>query len=256
MTLPMATSISQSYSLGMMSATGSQTTDEFVPGPTKKSLLKLNAEISKLRAIKAYTNADAEEKIEHQRETMETIIAETELKLRRSLEEHECVRMEIHAKEDGIKHDQKLHEETEEHLKMVEIDNETLYEQLNEIGNERKKWKKECEDTEHQLETLKTAINDMLLAQENIALTSKRSEDMLKIQSDTRMAALYKFLEEEGHRRKKLSDMRTVDGLKGTVNETVQKQKTYLRSICSSLGESSKESTIILKQYITDEEIR
>jgi len=249
MILPIATS---SYSVSMMSSTGSVTPDEFIPGLKKKSLLKLNAEISKLRAIKAFTKADSEEKLENQMETMNAKLAEVDLKFRKSVEEHECVRKEIVAKESGIKNDQKSHEDAEQNLKMIEVENEELYEQLNELTNERKKSQEESEYTERQLETLKTSLSDMLDAQENITVASKRSEEMPKKQSDSRMAALYKFLEEEGHRRKKLSELKKV-GLNVTLHETLDKQRTYLRTVCSSLGDS-KTSKTRLEQYRVNED--
>jgi len=237
-----------------MSATKSPTIDEVLSGSTNKSLVKLNAEISKLQAIIAYTNADAEEKLEKQRETMNAMITEVESKLQSSLEEHECVRMEIAAKEKAIKDDQNRHEEIEKNLKMIEIENEELYEQLNEIINDRKEKKTQRNYTEQQLETVKAALNDMLIKQESIVLASKKDEDMLKIQSDTRMAALYKFLEEEGQRRKKLTKLNRVDGLNATMCEIIEEQKNYLRSTCRSLCDSSKHSDINLKQYRINED--
>lgn len=249
MILPAAASLSRSgsssYSLGMMSVTKSLTAN--------KSLVKLNAEVQKLKAIIAYTNADAEEKLEQQRDTMNTLIAEVESKLRCSVEEHDCVRMEIAAKEDAIKADQNRHEETEKKLKMIEIENEELYEQLNDIINEQEENKTQRNYIGQQMETVKAALNDMLIKQESIALMSKKDEEMLKIQSDSRMAALYKFLEEEGQRRKILAKSNIVSELNETICEITEKQRTYLRSTCSLLSDTSKHSDISLEQYRINE---
>lgn len=245
--------VSSSYSLGMMSSTGSITQDEFISGSKRKSFVKLNAEISKLRAIKAFTKADAEEKLENQKETMDAMLVELDLKFRKSVEENECVRKEIVERESGIKNDEKSHEDAEQNLKMIEVENEELYEQLNELNNERKRSQEELGYTERQLETIQTSLRDMLDAQESITLASKSSDDMLKKEYDSRMAALYKLLEEEGHRRNKLSELKQV-GLNVTVHDTLDKQRTYLRTVCSSLGESSDISKTRLEQYRVNED--
>ena len=92
--------------------------------------------------------------------------------------------MEITAKEKSIKDDQNSHELIEQKLAMIETENEELYEELNEANNERQKWKEQCEHTEMKLESLKTGLTEMLLAQERVASAARKCEDMVKLQSD------------------------------------------------------------------------
>ena len=102
--LSISRSFSLSYSLdSIILATKSSTINKALSGSTNKSLVKLNAEVSKRQAIRAYTNADVEEKLKNQRERMKALITEEESKVRSSLKEYECVRMKIAAKENIIK---------------------------------------------------------------------------------------------------------------------------------------------------------
>ena len=73
---------------------------------------------------------------------MKTMITEGESELRSSLEEHEYVIMEIVGKENAIKNDQNLHKETEKDLKLIELKNKKLYEQLNDIINNQQRKEK------------------------------------------------------------------------------------------------------------------
>jgi len=229
---------SRSYSYSVASTVGSLSQDEYVSVSNKKMLVKLHAEVLKLRAITAFTKADAEEKLASQKESMEAMIMETESELKNSEEEYKCVRAEIAEKEGIIRSDQKNHDLADEELTHIEINNEEIYEELNKTIKERDKCKEEHERMERLIESVQGKLNEIFVRQKQIAITSKEMDDMLKRQSDTRMGELYTFLEEEGNRRKQAIEKKKIGG-DTTINDVIEKQRTSMQSLCESLDNAT-----------------
>ena len=216
--------------------------DEFVPRSTLKSLTKLEAEITKLRAIAAFTKAETEEKLLNHQESMDALISDVRSKLEKSQEETNRVRTEIMAKENFIRYVQVRHEEREEELINVEQQNKELAKEVVLVTNTRDDYRGRTEKLEERMATLLTSVDSMVKEQERIEMASKCIEEDMKRDSEQREKTLQFMLEQERSFRKESFESKRVDGGNGQVNDSIEGQHRLLKNIADSLRETTSKN--------------
>merc|ERR1712157_348240 len=208
-----------------------------------KSLVKLNAEITKLQAGAAFVEAEMDEKLINERETFESKIEEVRMSLAKSEEEILAVKTDILAKEEYEKYVKERIELTEKDTKGKREDNDQLEKEFNELRVECESKKATFEKLEIESKELLKSFRVMRQDQENIVAILLLLEDHLKIASEARKKKLQVMFDEEMRYSMESAELKkTIAGPNGlTVREKLAQQRTLMMKCDEFLAASVNE---------------
>jgi len=215
--------------------------DDFASVATQKSVAKLNAEVSKLRAITLFTKAESEEKLLNQKEEMSLALHDLRVRVEKSRRKNQTTKGKIAAKEEYIGHVQRTNEEKDKELRMVEKEKFKWLQDINEAKTESENWKLKNEALESEISTLMDSLNSLLGEQERIVESSIALEKHLKEESYTRMNRLHSMLDAEIEFKKESSEIRNVSLYDKNLTDIMQEQKEVIRHMVKSLSNEASE---------------
>ena len=199
---------------------------------THKTITKLNAEISKLRATTIFTKAEVDEAIVTQREEMIRKLEKEEQKYLKAQIKLGEVRDEIRVKEDYSAHIQKRIEKKDEELKDFEEDRNELEKKLNSMTNKLEESKNEVNMKENQIAILLEKLHSLQMDQEKVVAASLELEKSIREEQNTRMNILHAMLEAELEFKHKSSHLRGIGKSgKRLVDVMISQQEEMRRSI-------------------------
>lgn len=199
---------------------------------THKTITRLNAEISKLRATTIFTKAEVDETIVNQREEMIQNLQDEEQKYRKAQIKLGEVRDEIRVKEDYSAYIQKRIEKKDEELKDFEEDQNILQSKIDEMTNTFEECKNEVNMKESQIATLLETLNTLQIEQEKVVTATLALEKSIREEQNTRMNILHAMLEAELEFKHKSAHLRGI-GDRGIrlVDVMISQQEEMRRSI-------------------------
>lgn len=206
-------------------------------GPSvSKTIAKLNAEISKLQAIKNFTNAELEESLLQRRQEMFLLLEEEEAKYIKAQKNLQSVREEVRAKEEYISYVQRRNEHKDQELKYVEEEGMDLQRRLDLMSAEYEGKKMKAGVLESEVTALLDTFKDLLAEQEKVAASSLALEKNLQDDASKRMNRLHAMLDAEMEFKNKSANLRAMgNGTKLT--DAIIKQKEGIQRIVDTLSQ-------------------
>mmetsp|Transcript_10674 Transcript_10674/g.16192 ORF Transcript_10674/g.16192 Transcript_10674/m.16192 type:complete len:246 (-) Transcript_10674:105-842(-) len=196
---------------------------------TEKSIKKLNAEASKLRAQTAFIIAEAEETISNEMEAVYEGIEKTRLELEKTHKNNSLLKEEIAREENNIRYSEDLYARREKESRMEDRDSKMLEHRIDDLLIEKNLSKNEFERVEGLVQTMTDSTNHLLADQEKIIAASKRIENDLKEESARKISLLHSLLEMELSLKKESNAIKFIDGgnddHRKTLTEAISRQK-------------------------------
>jgi len=203
---------------------------------TQKSITKLNAEISKLRAIAAFTEAEAEEKLVNQNEQMNKTLNSLREAYEKALVDSRKVTDEIIEKEEFIKNIQLKHEEKEKDLEKTERECDSLGKELDEATKGYENLRCEIQHQESHMAGFEKSLVLLLQDQEILLEAARKVEDDKKKESKDRMNTIYKLLDQEYEFRKESIALKKLEGIEAMEVITTEAMQNHQKTLEVALG--------------------
>ncbi len=214
---------------------GSSKSNDFASISIKTTITKLNAEITKLRAVSAFHKAEFEEKLLAQREKMLVKVEEEEKNLHEAEKQLQAVREEIDSKEEYIRYIHRRNEKQDEELRNVEEQRTELQQILDEISLEYEDHKTNADMTNREISTLLESMMCLFRDQKTIVESSLALEKKMEEDAEKRMQSLHEMLDAETEFRKKSSELRMMSTGK-KLTDTLIGQKGEMKAIIDSFN--------------------
>jgi len=190
--------------------TSSSSCEDGATNGTQKSLKKLNAEVQKLKAIAAFTQAEAEETVSNEKDATYAQIDEKRLAIGALKIKKGKIIMEIEEEEGFIRYSENLLAEQKEALTRAEEDRLQLERMLNELKKESEEYQSKCEKLEEIVRTMNRSVEELLREQDKIVESTKRNEQVTSGESDRQINLLKRLLENELEMKRESVNIRTV----------------------------------------------
>jgi len=203
-----------------------------------KSVIKLNAEIAKLRAELTFVEADMEEKIMSQREAFEEKFNHAQGEVQKSQDEGQRIQTDTKTK---VLYTQGLENKTahaEERIKEEGNTRQRLEHELQDATIEHRKYVSKVDTLKLQARSAKSSLVQMTTEQENMIKSYASMEEDMKAATNSRRQKLQAMLEDELKFSVESIETKRVFGENGpTVKACLESQKTMMRNCDAVLAE-------------------
>jgi len=204
-----------------------------------KSVIKLNAEIAKLRAELTFVEADMEEKLMSQREAFEEKFHHVQNETRKSQDEGHQIQTDTKTK---VLYTQGLENKTahaEERIKEEESTRQRLEQELQDATMEHQRYVSKVDSLQLQARSAKSSLALMTGDQENMIKSYASMEEDMKAATNNRRQKLQAMLEDElKFSVESIETKRVFLGENGpTVKACLESQKTMMRNCDAVLAE-------------------
>ena len=214
-----------------------------------KTIAKLNAEITKLRAITAFTKAESEELILNQRYELNSLLRQEEEKYEKAQRQLQKVKEEIKYKKESNEYLEKRIEKKDEELQYVMEERDALESRLAKVRNELdSEHKTKVELLESKISTKLGIMEDLLSKQESIVSSSIAYENIMKEDGQRRLDRLRQMLDTEMEMQRTSKSLRmTKNGraLRDSIVDQKREMESLKKSLEFAMGPSTSNTSMI-----------
>lgn len=194
-------------------------------------ITKLNAEITKLRAITAFTNAELEESLQNQRYALKYALQEEEERFHQAERRLQSVKDQVQRKEESNQYLQQRLDMKDRELHDAMEDGERLKKNLDVAGNESIQHEIKMGQLKQIISSKVESIDTLLTRQTSVESSISTFEQNLKEGNQMRVNKLKAMLDDELEMQKKLEDFRVLSASyekKKTLKDSIANQKKEL----------------------------
>jgi hypothetical protein len=208
---------------------------------TMKMISSLKAEVDKLRAEASLAEAEAEEKINNERDAMQATLDEMKGKLGKAQQETMDSLAELTAKEEFGQYVEARLQDKENVLSNAVQKNEKLKKDLSSVKKSIIDYKAKTSQLDGHLATLSNSMNSMMQEQEMIMKASIRHEEHMKKVAIVRQQKMQELIDQEVEfARMSLEKQKESElGSEEMINEALEKQKNLMSAVAAVLNESA-----------------
>lgn len=216
--------------------------DEKGSDTTMKMVARLKAEVNKLRAEAAFAETEAEEKINSERDAMQTALDEAKDKLAKSQQETMDSLSELTAKEEFGQFVEARFRDKENDLLLATKKNEKFHSDIKNMNEMIEKYKQKTVKLEEHLSTLSGSMQCMMKEQELLMKASIQHEEHMKKIALERQQKMQELIDQEVYfarmslEKQKQSEL----GSEEMINEALQKQKDLMDAVIGVLKDSKQ----------------
>lgn len=211
---------------------------------TQKTITKLNAQIHKMNAEKAFLEAEHEEQLMNEREEHDDAVLQLDTTINHAIEKAKNVLAQLSSKEQYIAYKEGRLKSCSSELELYNEQNDKLTQEILELRNQLRNEQNVMSDYRMRITTLKSQMVNMSSYQGRISTSLQSIETDMKRNSDARRAKLQALFDEELRDSRELMEMKKVYGkmLGGpTIGEAVVQQKNLMKNCEAVLDECDVE---------------